>query len=75
MYAFDIFTRNGSGWILDRVENISLNTYDYEPVAASSYIPTPKAIKGKRATINVQNVNDKKYFEYSLLFDLLQHRK
>ena len=73
MNAFDIFTRNGSGWILDRVENISLNSYHYEPVSASSYIPTPKAIKGKRAIINVQNVNDKKCFEYSVLATLYHH--
>ena len=73
MNAFDIFTRNGSGWILDRVENISLNSYHYEPVSASSYIPTPKAIKGKRAIINVQNVNDKKCFEYSVLAALYHH--
>ena len=65
--SFDKFIRNGSGWILDRVEKIFLNSYNYQPTGISSYIPTPQAIAKKKAVINVQNENNKKCFEYSVL--------
>ena len=58
--AFDIFLKNGSGWILERVEKILLNTYMYEPIGSSSYIPTPKSIIKKKAIVNVKNKTDKK---------------
>ena len=65
--AFDIYIKNGSGWILEKVEKICLNTYDYKPIAGTSYIPTPEAIAAKNAVINVQNKSDKNCFEYSVL--------
>ena len=63
--AFDTYIKNGSGWILEKVEKICLNTYDYKPIAGTSYIPTPEAIAAKNAVINVQNKSDKNCFEYS----------
>ena len=65
--AFDTYIKNGSGWILEKVEKICLNTYDYKPIAGTSYIPTPEAIAAKNAVINVQNKSDKNCFEYSVL--------
>ena len=73
MKAYDEFTRNGSGWNLDKVEQIFLNNYNYEPIESSSYIPTPSALRGKRAVINVQNLKDNKCFEYSVLAALHHH--
>ena len=29
--AFDVYLKRGSGWILEMVEKILLNTYDYKP--------------------------------------------
>ena len=72
--AFDIYLKNGSGWILEKVEKISLNTYNYQPIAASSYIPTPKAIANKKAVINVRNESNKKCFEYSVLAALFHDK-
>jgi hypothetical protein len=69
--SFDIYLKNGSGWILERVEIFLLNTYDYTPINVGSYIPTPEAIATKKAVINVQNKNDNKCFEYSVLAALL----
>ena len=65
--SFDIFIRNGSGWTLERVEKIFLNTYNYQPIGISSYIPTPKAIAKKKAVVNVQNKTNHKCFELSIL--------
>ena len=72
--SFDIYLKNGSGWILERVEKNFLNSYDYTPINIGSYIPTPEAIAAKKAVINIQNKNDNKCFEYSVLAALL-HKK
>ena len=72
--AFDVYLKNGSGWILERVEKILLNTYNYHPIGVSSFIPTPKSVAAKRAVVNVQNKNDQKCFEYSVLAALYHHK-
>ena len=64
--SFDVYLKRGSGWLLERVEKILLNTYTYTPIKISSYIPTPKALVRKLAIINVQNETDAKCFEYSV---------
>ena len=71
--SFDVYIRNGSGWILDRVEKIFLNSYNYQPIGISSYIATPNNIVKKKAVVNVRNENNKKCFEYSVLAALYQH--
>jgi hypothetical protein len=63
---FDAWMSNGSGWILERVENLYLNTAAYEPMNGSSYLPTPQALTGKKAIINPQN-KDNECFKWALL--------
>ena len=64
---FETFSSNGSGWILERVEKITLKVAKKNlNKNGGSYIPTPKSIRNKNAVINVQN-KDLKCFEYSLL--------
>ena len=65
--TFDKFQKQGSGWILKRIEKIILNTYRYQPLTGSSYIPTPPSILNKNAVINVQNKEDHSCFEWSIL--------
>ena len=65
--TFDKFQKTGSGWILERIQKIILNTYKYQPLGASSYIPTPPSIANKHAIINVQNKEDHSCFEWSIL--------
>ena len=64
--SFDHWLKNGSGWVLDRVEQITLRTAKYKPMRGSSFIETPDSIKGKLAVINVHN-EDQKCFEYAYL--------
>ena len=59
--------KEGSGWTIERVEKLTLKSYSYEPMGASSYIPTPMSIIGKSAIINVQNTEDHRCFEYSVI--------
>ena len=65
--TFDAFQKTGSGWILERIQKIILNTYKYQPLGASSYIPTPHAIVNKHAIINIRNRSDHSCFEWSVL--------
>ena len=57
---------DGSGWIFDSIESISLHTVEWEPLGGSSYIPLPKEIKSKGAVINMKN-QDKECFAWSIL--------
>ena len=37
-------TNEGSGWIIDKVEGLNINTANYEPLSGSSYISLPKEL-------------------------------
>jgi hypothetical protein len=58
--------RNGSGWIIDRVEFLDVGTAKYTPFKGSCYMPLPKKLAGKKAVVNVQN-RDEKCFMWSIL--------
>ena len=60
------FNRRGSSFVLERISDFRLIVTRYRPLAASSYLPTPKTIAGKHAVINVLN-RDQRCFEYALL--------
>jgi len=60
------FNRRGSSFLLERISEFRLIVTRYRPLAASSYLPTPKSIAGKHAVINVLN-RDQRCFEYALL--------
>ena len=54
--GIDQSTREGSGWIIDRVENFYINTANYEPLSGSSYIPLPKELNNSmKGLINIKN--------------------
>ena len=63
---FDKWLSNGSGWILERVENLYLNTAAYDPIYGKSYIPTPAGIAAKKAIVNVKNW-DYQCFKWAVL--------
>merc|ERR1712082_562547 len=37
--SLDEWMKEGSGWVIERVEKLTLKSYRYEPMGASSYIP------------------------------------
>ena len=61
----DRFTMEGSGWAVIGVSNHELHVSKYDLLAARSYIPLPAEIQNKKATINIQNI-DNKCFIYCL---------
>ncbi|KAB0790736.1 hypothetical protein PPYR_15666 [Photinus pyralis] len=60
------FQERDSGWALQQWLYIELNINRYNPLRASSFIPTPSFISRKRATINVRN-NDFACFGWALM--------
>ena len=62
----DKWTREGSGWVVDRVETMYVNIAKYAPLKGSSYIELPKYLKNKKALINVKN-EDQKCLMWALL--------
>ena len=61
----DRFTMEGSGWAVIGILNHELHVNKYDPLVARSYIPLPSEIQNRKATINIQN-NDDKCFIYCL---------
>ena len=66
LQSFDKYVQLGSGWTLDRILKLELCIAKYHPLAASSFIPTPKKLREKLAILNIQNL-DQKCLVWSLL--------
>ena len=49
----------GSGWVLDKIKNLTLHTAKWDPLNAGSYIDLPANLKNKKAIINMKNKDDK----------------
>ena len=65
--TIDIETKavRGSGFTIKGIKEITIHINQYNPTRGRSYIPTPEWIANKKATINIQN-NDNKCFKYSV---------
>src|SRR6266496_3399796 len=61
----DRYTNQGSGWVINRIKRHFISVNRYIPLAAKSYIKLPPIIQNKKATINIQN-EDNKCFMYCL---------
>ena len=55
----DRFTMEGSGWSVIDLLNHDLHVNKYDNLVARSYIKLPDEIQNKKATINIQNSDDK----------------
>ena len=55
----DRYTMEGSGWSVIDLLNHDLHVNKYDPLVARSYIELPDEIQNKRASINIQNSDDK----------------
>ena len=60
--------REGSGWIIDSIIDHTISISKYSPLAGSSYIKLPKELNHPRkGLINIQNIDDNKYFKWSIV--------
>src|SRR5207245_3640236 len=55
----DRFTNGGSGLRIHRITRNFINIYKYKPLRARGFIILPDKINNKKATINIQNKDDK----------------
>ena len=62
----------GSGFKLDTILDCQLHVANYDRIGGSSYVPLPKYVQSKTATINIKNVSDENCFQYSMLYTKLQ---
>lgn len=60
------YSGKGSGYVLNKVDSIVLNTFKFTPLGGGSYIPLPQEIQNRHAVINVVN-NDNMCFKYAIL--------
>jgi hypothetical protein len=60
------FETRGSQWKFNSILKMELRINKYNPLRGSSYIPLPKVLANKKAIINVQN-EDNKRFLWSIL--------
>ena len=63
---FGEWISEGSGWVLQRVDSITIKIAKYSPIKGRSYIKTPEKIKGKGALNNIQN-EDQNCFPYCIV--------
>ena len=55
----DIWGERGSGWIVDKIEDIQINIANYDPLAGSSYIFLPLELNHPmKGLINIRNKDD-----------------
>ena len=52
------FGGQGNGWQLRGIDRVASQCSKHSPITGSSYIPTPKFLEGRKAIVNVENVND-----------------
>ena len=66
LQQIDRLANGGSGWTVHRIVRNFIHVNKYRPLRGSSYIPLPKSIQNRKATINIQNKNDDMCFIYCL---------
>ena len=61
-HILDIWTGLGSGWIIDKMENINIDIANYDPLAGSSYIQLPPELNNSmKGLTNIKNKDDECY--------------
>ena len=55
----DKWVSEGSGWVIDRIDNHYINVIIYKPLNGSSYMELPMELKNpKKGLINIKNKDD-----------------
>ena len=58
-HRVEFYSNEGSGWIIDKIEDIWINIANYDPLVGSSYIPLPPKLKNSmKGLINLKNKDD-----------------
>ena len=58
-HRLNIYSAEGSGWIIDKIEDIWINVANYDPLVGSSYFPLPPELNNSmKGLINIKNKDD-----------------
>ena len=58
-HRLDIWTGLGSGWVVDRIEDLYIDVANYDLLAGSTYIQLPPELNNpKKSLINIKNKDD-----------------
>ena len=63
---FEVFLKNGSNWVYESLEKLTIGFSKFKPFRGGSYIKLPDFIKNKKAVLNIEN-NDNKCHMWSIL--------
>ena len=76
MKKFEQWVSDGSGWVMKRINSITVKIARYSPIKGKSYIKTPEKLVGKHSLTNIQN-EDPKCFDYCIVAALypVEHNK
>ena len=73
--TIDKWLSEGSGWVIDRIDNHYINVTLYKPLNGSSYIELPTELRNpKKGLINIKN-KDAKCFRWCHIRHLNQEEK
>ena len=62
---FSVYQRRGSNWRFERIVNLAIHFVKFRPLRAGTFMKLPKGLKNKKATVNIQN-QDEKCFKYAV---------
>ena len=62
--VLNCFSSNGSGWVLEKINNLELKIVKFNPIRGSSYLALPSELVNDRNLINIRNINDSNCFLY-----------
>ena len=66
-YKLDIWGEGGSGWIIDKIENIWIKISNYGSLAGSSYIPLPPKLNNSmEGLVNIKNKDIERFNPFTL---------
>merc|ERR1712215_410069 len=57
--TFDACLKEGSGWIIQNMNEFILKICKYTPIRESSYIKSPQKIENSLSVVNIQNEDNK----------------
>ena len=64
LLSLNNFASHGSGWTVDRIENVELRFIKSKPISASSYLALPTDLTRSQYLLNIRNRQDERCFLY-----------
>ena len=64
LFSLNNFASHGSGWTVNRIENVELRFVNSKPISASSYLALRTELARSQYLLNIRNRQDEKCFLY-----------